>query len=1214
MNPLSLILSLLILLVPGSVAGAPGGGPEIRAGVLDLRHWDFDRDGSVPLSGQWRFKWGEHLPPDSPWPATDPGPESLIKVPGSWNGRVENGNGIAGDGFATYRIKVLVTPQKGDLALKVLDMATAFRIYINGILVAEAGDPGKSADTTMPGFDPGVAVFAHHSDTLDILVHISNFHHWQGGMWESLTLGTAAQMRAERRRRLLFNFFLLGAIFIMGAYHLGGYLVRTRDKSLLYFGLFCLLMGIRVLFTGERAILDLVPGLAYEWLCKVVYLAFYGCVPLFAMYVRAVFPGEIGRKVVLTTQILGAAFSALVLSTPARIFSYSMPLFQAATLVVCLYGIWAVARSARRKQNGAGVFLSGFAILFITAINDILYTRQIIDTGHFSQIGFFLFIFSQAILLYRRFAEAFSTIETQGLELKTANEAYEKEIHQRKAAERQTAESEKRYRLLAENVTDTLWILDLATMTFDYVSPSVERSRGFTAEEAKALSLEQSLSAGSLARVTEILGKELEADDKAGVDPNRSRTIELQHSLKKGGFSWAEIIVSFIRDEYGRPKALLGVSRDISERKRVEAQIVESEKKYRDLFENGSDLLCIHDLKGVLLETNLHFKEEYGWTRQDVDGLNIRDMMPEKYRGEFDRYMDRILATGADEGLLTGSTKSGAKVLMEYRNRLIRDSDGAPVAVQGAARDITERFRAGKALRESEEKYKELVQHAPAGIYEFDMETLRFISVNDVMCQYTGYTEAEFLALDPFDILVEESKETLNRLIEDVFNEKKREISVEYRVRGKNGREFWVLSNARFFYENGAPKRAMAVVHDMTQVRRGEAERRELEIKLHNAKKLESLGTLAGGVAHDLNNILSGILSYPDLLLLDLEADSHLRAPLLAIRRSGEKAAEIVQDLLTLARRGGQNRKVVNLNQLVSNFLNSPEFDKIISASTSLRVETRLSDDVLNILGSEVHIAKTVMNLVANAAEAMPAGGDVIVATSSCYLDKAHIGFETIPNGEYTTLEISDTGIGISPSDLEHIFEPFYTKKAMGRSGTGLGMSVVWGTVKDHDGFVDIVTAEGSGTTFILYFPVTRMAEARFESVHIEDYLGRGESILVIDDSAEQRELAGRMLQRLGYAVAAVDSGEAAVAMIQGGGDYDLLVLDMIMAPGMDGLATYRQILGLVPGQRAVIASGFAETEMVRSTQDLGAGPYVRKPYTLEKIGLAVRSELDRSR
>jgi CheY-like chemotaxis protein len=200
----------------------------------------------------------------------------------------------------------------------------------------------------------------------------------------------------------------------------------------------------------------------------------------------------------------------------------------------------------------------------------------------------------------------------------------------------------------------------------------------------------------------------------------------------------------------------------------------------------------------------------------------------------------------------------------------------------------------------------------------------------------------------------------------------------------------------------------------------------------------------------------------------------------------------------------------------------------------------------------------------------------------------------------------------MSSSDLERIFEPFYTKKSMGRSGTGLGMSVVWGTVKDHDGFIDIQSEEGSGTTFKLYFPASRSENEITAPVYIEDYLGNDESILVVDDAPNQRDLAARMLQRLGYQVHTSESGENAVARIKNQ-VFDLVVLDMIMEPGMDGLETFKQMRQIAPSQKAIIASGYSESERVREMQRIGAGSYVKKPYTLEKIGLAVRKELDRN-
>jgi len=395
--------------------------------------------------------------------------------------------------------------------------------------------------------------------------------------------------------------------------------------------------------------------------------------------------------------------------------------------------------------------------------------------------------------------------------------------------------------------------------------------------------------------------------------------------------------------------------------------------------------------------------------------------------------------------------------------------------------------------------------------------------------------------------------------------------------------------------------------------KRAESERQRLTIQLQRAEKMEAIGTLAGGVAHDLNNILSGIVSYPELLLLELPGDSPLARPLMTILESGQKAANVVQDLLTLARRGVAVTDVVNLNTIIMEYLESPEHKNLKSYYNQTKLKIDLQTTLLNIVGSSIHLSKTVMNLITNAAESMPDGGIISIKTENRYIDRPIRGYDDVEEGDYAVLSISDMGIGISAENLSRIFEPFYTKKVMGRSGTGLGMAVVWGTVKDHKGYIDVFSQVGEGTTFTLYFPATRKRLARDKShIDICHYMGNDKSILVIDDIAEQREIAGRMLKQLGYSVALVESGEEAIEYLRSN-SVDLIILDMIMEPGMDGLETYKRIIELHPGQKAIIASGFSETERVKQAQNLGAGEYMKKPYTLEQLGLSVKKELGKA-
>jgi len=375
---------------------------------------------------------------------------------------------------------------------------------------------------------------------------------------------------------------------------------------------------------------------------------------------------------------------------------------------------------------------------------------------------------------------------------------------------------------------------------------------------------------------------------------------------------------------------------------------------------------------------------------------------------------------------------------------------------------------------------------------------------------------------------------------------------------------------------------------------------------------MEALGTLAGGVAHDLNNALGVLIGYSELILNDIDEASPARPYVLNLIEGGEKASAVVRDLLTLARRGVQTPKVVNLNEVVRNCLISPIFQKLSSLHPLVRFGTELDPDLKNIMASPGHLGKTLINLLTNAAEAMPEGGDVLIRTANRYLAGTVGTHDHVREGDYAVLSVSDTGKGISETDRAHIFEPFYTKKVMGRGGTGLGLAVVWAAVRDYDGYIDVQSQERKGSTFNLFFPVTQgpLPDDR-GPVPVSQYTGRGETILVVDDVREQRDLAAAMLGRLNYEVRKAAGGEEAVAFLRES-KVDLVILDMIMEPGMNGLETYRQILGIHPRQKAIIVSGFSETELVTQARALGAVEYVRKPYSRESLGMAVRRELDR--
>jgi two-component system cell cycle sensor histidine kinase/response regulator CckA len=579
------------------------------------------------------------------------------------------------------------------------------------------------------------------------------------------------------------------------------------------------------------------------------------------------------------------------------------------------------------------------------------------------------------------------------------------------------------------------------------------------------------------------------------------------------------------------------------------------------------------------------------------------------------RMIDTI-QRGAEGGLAvrldTGGTFEFGR-LAAFFNRFMERLEES----HGRLRDeIAERRQAEEDLRASEEKYRLLAENVRDVIWTLDMD-LRYTYVSPSAERLQGWRPEEFLELGLEQVLPPHSLALAQAAIAAELDlaartgDFRRGRQLELELYRREGGCIWTEITATFLVDaDGRPSGILGVTRDISERRAAEQEKLELQEQLARARKMEALGLLAGGVAHDLNNVLAGIVSYPDLLLMDLPADSPLADPLRTVKQSGNKAARIVQDLLTLARRGVVTLEPLQLNEVVSEYLHAPEHRKLRSFHPEVAFEVALAADLPPLRGSAVHLRNTLMNLASNAAEAQPGGGRVVIATERRVLAQPHQGYQTIAPGEYVVLRVADAGHGIAEADWSRIFEPFYTKKVLGRSGTGLGMAVVWGTMQDHGGGIDIQSRLGEGTIFELYLPATREPVAhQGPAVDLVGLLGRSQPILVVDDVQEQREVAARMLTRLNYLAFTVASGEKAVAFLQ---DHpvDLVVLDMIMEPGMDGLDTWRALRAQQPGLRAVIVTGFAETERVLEAQRLGAGPCLHKPYTIEELGQAVREAL----
>ena len=521
--------------------------------------------------------------------------------------------------------------------------------------------------------------------------------------------------------------------------------------------------------------------------------------------------------------------------------------------------------------------------------------------------------------------------------------------------------------------------------------------------------------------------------------------------------------------------------------------------------------------------------------------------------------------------------------------------------------------KAQNDLRLNEEFLNTVFDNLPAMIFVKDAKDLRFVRFNKTGAELLGYSVTDFLGKNDFDLFpaseatffTNKDREVLQKgTLLDIPQEPIQTKMLDQKI--LHTRKIPILA------PNGEPIYLLGISEDITEKLQADAKREQLEKQLQQAQKLETIGKMAGGVAHDLNNILSGIVNYPELLLMQLPQDSPMRKPLTEIHKSGKRAAKVVADLLTIARGVAATRENVRLQSLVEEHLDSPEHRKLCTLFPHVSTEVQFQPDLWTMSCSPVHIQKCLMNLINNAAEAFPADqtGKILISCRNEELTEPLPGFSDLVAGRFVVLSVTDNGAGISPNDLDQIFEPFYTRKIMGRSGTGLGLTVVWNTMKDHQGAVTVESSSGIGTTFSLYLPATNQSITTHPTATVvEELYGQGQHILVVDDEPQQRDIAARILKMLCYSVETAASGEDAIQYLQNH-PTDLIVLDMIMEPGLSGRETYEKIISTHPGQKAIVASGFAEHEDIISIQALGAGQYVKKPYTLEQLGSAVQRAL----
>ncbi len=786
-------------------------------------------------------------------------------------------------------------------------------------------------------------------------------------------------------------------------------------------------------------------------------------------------------------------------------------------------------------------------------------------------------------------------------ELEQRVKELENEALDRKQAEEALLESGAMYLRLIDNLNDIIWTLDLDLRT-TYVSPSIEKQLGFTPEERMAQDPGKQMTPTSYARMTELLMKELDQDQRAGVDPDRRLRVEVEYYHKNGSILWFESIVSGLRDENGVLFGIHGVSREITHRKKAEEALRQSEEKFKTLFAFAPDAYYLNDLEGCFIDGNKAAEELLGYRREELIGKNFLELNllpPEQLVVAAELLQKNIEGqpTGPNELIL--NRKDGSQILVEI-STLITQMKGQSV-VLGIARDTTERKRTEEELRASEEKYRSHFENVSDVIYSIDTE-LKVLTVSPSVEKVLGYRPDEVigLPLQERNILAPEYLTTALLDIKRVLAGENTTSSV-YEFIDKDG-------SRKIGEVSGSPLIKQGKIVGVISVARDITENRKLEKQLQQASKMEAIATLAGGVAHEFNNALMGVLGNIELLKMDLPEDERRAKYFEAMKDSGHRMSRLTDQLLAYAQGGKYQPRDLKLDDFVIETLPILQHD----LSHEVRVKTHFPKDISYIRADNAQMQMILSAILTNSNEAIEDAGLIIITAGNEDLDedftKQHPGLKP---GPYVCLTIEDDGKGMDEETRSGIFEPFFTTKFQGR---GMGMAAVYGIVKNHDGWIYVESELGKGTVVRIYLPaisVESKQEAKaVKQPEVEIATGEG-TILVIEDEEPLVDLFKQILERLGYRVLVTETGKEAVELARTfDGQIDLALLD-IKLPDMDGGRVYPLIMEARPDLKVIVCSGYSIHGPAQDILDAGAEGFIQKPFSIAPFAKKLKEVLE---
>jgi PAS domain S-box-containing protein len=641
-------------------------------------------------------------------------------------------------------------------------------------------------------------------------------------------------------------------------------------------------------------------------------------------------------------------------------------------------------------------------------------------------------------------------------------------------------------------------------------------------------------------------------------------------------------------------------------RARERAMLRQSEQRYRDFFENAKDVMYVHDLKGQYTLVNRAAERLMGYSKDELLKMRIDEVVPAEYvdkvRGVLKQKLTDRIPTVYEVEV---TSKDGKRIPVEVNSRLIYEN-GAPVGVQGTARDITERWRHQEALRESEERFRNLFENAKDVLFTCDLYG-NFTSLNQAGVDLMGYSLAEALESNFARVV---APEYLNVAAQMIAGKSKGDVKTSYEleVLTKFGERILVEISSRSVYREGQPIGVQGSARNITERRQAEEALRASQLQLQQSQKLEAIGQLAGGVAHDFNNLLTAIIGYSDLSLRHTDLNEQIRRNLEEIKRAADRAASLTRQLLAFSRKQILEPKVLSLNHVVK------DMHKMLRRMIGEDIEltTNLPQNLGSVKVDPGQIEQIIMNLVLNARDAMPRGGKITIETANITLDEKYASKHVpVQSGDYVMLAVSDTGEGMDRETQSHVFEPFFTTKEAGK-GTGLGLSTVYGIVKQSGGYIWVYSEVGNGTSFKVYLPLVAGSQSKLVKVPSVALTARGsETILLVEDEEVVRRMARIILESAGYKVfEAVGASDALRLCYEHGEEFDLMITDVIM-PGMSGRVLAERVGQRCPDLPVLYMSGYTDDAIVRHGLLGDLLEFIQKPFTAESLTAKVRKILD---